>query len=84
MEAQNIVVAPSFSFIPNEKTRLNLDVVYQDNKGRLDRGQAVFGDGDLYSTPITTSLSAENDYLNEQNLNVTLSFQHKFNIVYIT
>ena len=76
---KNIVVAPSFSFIPNEKTRLNLDVVYQDNKGRLDRGQAVFGDGDLYSTPITTSLSAENDYLNEQNLNVTLSFQHKFN-----
>ncbi|UBZ13517.1 TonB-dependent receptor [Flagellimonas marinaquae] len=76
---KNIVVAPSFSFIPNEKTRLNFDVVYQDNKGRLDRGQAVFGDGDLYSTPITTSLSAENDYLNEQNLNVTLSFQHKFN-----
>ncbi|MFI0430299.1 TonB-dependent siderophore receptor [Mariniflexile sp. HMF6888] len=74
---KNIVLAPSFSFIPNDKTRLNFDIVYQDSKGRLDRGQAVFGDGDLYSTPITRSLSASNDYLNEQNLNITLSFQHK-------
>ncbi|WP_428741685.1 TonB-dependent siderophore receptor [Tenacibaculum sp.] len=77
--SKNIVLAPSFSFIPSDKTRLNFDVVYQDSKGRLDRGQAVFGDGDLYSTPITKSLSATNDYLNENNLNVTLSFQHKFN-----
>ncbi|MFV0565083.1 MAG: TonB-dependent siderophore receptor [Flavobacteriaceae bacterium] len=76
--SKNLVVAPSFSFIPSDKTRLNLDIVYQDSKGRLDRGQAVFGDGDLYSTPITKSLSAANDFLYEQNLNVTLSFQHKF------
>ncbi|MBC6999348.1 TonB-dependent receptor [Cytophaga sp. FL35] len=76
--SKNLVIAPSFSFIPSDKTRLNFDIVFQDSKGRLDRGQAVFGDGDLFSTPITTSLSAINDYLNEQNLNVTISFQHKF------
>ncbi|QTE24382.1 TonB-dependent receptor [Polaribacter cellanae] len=76
--SKNLVVAPSFSFLPNDNTRLNLDVVYQDSKGRLDRGQAVFGNGDLYSVPVTKSLSAVNDFLNEFNLNVTLSFQHKF------
>ncbi|SFC23413.1 iron complex outermembrane recepter protein [Flagellimonas taeanensis] len=76
--SKNIVVAPSFSFIPSDRTRLNFDIVYQDSKGRLDRGQAVFGDGDLYSVPISKSLSAANDYLNEQSLNITFSLQHKF------
>ncbi len=76
--SKNIVFAPSFSFIPSDKTRLNFDIVYQDSKGRIDRGLAVFGNGDLYSVPITRSLSAANDYLNELNLNITLSLQHKF------
>lgn len=76
--SKNIVFAPSFSFIPSDKTRLNFDVVYQDSKGRIDRGLAVFGNGDLNSVPITKSLSAANDYLNELNLNITLSLQHKF------
>ncbi len=77
--SKNLVVAPSFSFLPSEKTRFNVDLVYQNSKGRLDRGQAVFGNGDLYSTPITKSLSAMNDYLNEISINATVSFQHQFN-----
>ncbi|MEM7484493.1 MAG: TonB-dependent siderophore receptor [Bacteroidota bacterium] len=77
--ARNLVFAPSFSFLPTENTKLNFDIVYQDSKGRLDRGQAVFGDGDLFSTPITKSLSAANDFLNELTLNGTVSLQHNFN-----
>lgn len=76
--ARNLVVAPSFSFLPTDRTKLNFDIVYQDSKGRLDRGQAVFGNGDLFSTPITKSLSAANDFLNEISLNATVSLQHKF------
>ncbi|WKN43013.1 TonB-dependent receptor [Tunicatimonas pelagia] len=85
----NLIVAPSFSFLPNDATRLNVDVVYQSSDGRLDRGQAVFGDGDLFSVPITKALNAANDYLREESLNATLSFQHqftdriKFNSVYL-
>ena len=75
---QNLVVAPSFSFLPNDNTRLNMDIVYQSSEGRLDRGQAVFGDGDLFSVPITKALNAANDYLREESLNATLSFQHRF------
>ncbi|MGB3590012.1 MAG: TonB-dependent receptor [Tunicatimonas sp.] len=86
---KNMVVAPSFSFLPNDDTRLNIDVVYQNSEGRLDRGQAVFGDGDLFSVPTTKALNAANDFLKEENLNATLSFQHqftdriKFNSVYL-
>lgn len=75
---KNLVVAPSFSFLPTENTSVNVDVVYQQSDGRLDRGQAVFGDGDLYSVPITKALNATNDYLSEESLNATLSFRHQF------
>jgi iron complex outermembrane receptor protein len=57
---------------------LNFDVVYQDSKGRLDRGQAAFGNRDLFTTPITTSLSAVNDFLNEATINTTVSLRHEF------
>ncbi len=75
---KNLVVAPSFSFLPSDKTRLNLDIVYQNSDGRLDRGQAVFGDGDLYSVPITKALNAANDYLKEESVNATISLRHEF------
>ncbi|MEL7159746.1 MAG: TonB-dependent receptor, partial [Bacteroidota bacterium] len=74
---KNLVVAPSFSFLPNDRTRLNVDLVYQGSEGRLDRGQAVFGDGDLFSVPITKALNANNDYLREESVNTTISLTHK-------
>ncbi|WP_226335277.1 TonB-dependent receptor [Echinicola marina] len=75
---KNFVVAPSFSFLPSDKTRLNLDIVYQNSDGRLDRGQAVFGDGNLYSVPTTKALNAANDYLKEESVNATISLRHEF------
>ncbi len=75
---KNLIVAPSFSFLPTERTSVNVDIVYQGSEGRLDRGQAVFGDGDLYSVPITVALNASNDYLKEESLNATLSLRHQF------
>ncbi|WPR76924.1 TonB-dependent receptor [Algoriphagus sp. NG3] len=76
--SRNLVIAPSFAFLPTANTSLNFDIVYQDSKGRLDRGQAAFGNRDLYTTPITTSLSAINDYLNETTINTTVSLRHNF------
>lgn len=76
--SKNLVIAPSFAFLPTANTSLNFDLVYQDSKGRLDRGQAAFGNRDLTTTPITTSLSAMNDYLNEVTLNSTVSLRHNF------
>lgn len=73
---KNIVVAPSFSFIASEKTRVNLDLVFNNSSSRLDRGQSTFED-DLYSTPISLALNTANDYLKEQTYTITTSINHQ-------
>ena len=74
---RNLVVAPSLTFIPSDKTRINFDLVYTDSKSRLDRGQPIFGSFDLNSTPQSLSLNTANDYLNELTYNATVSINHK-------
>ena len=76
--SESIIAAPSFSYIPNEKTHINVDVVYQNFNGKIDRGQSVPADGNVYSTPISRSLSAANDFLKENTLNTTIALTHKF------
>jgi len=76
--SESIIAAPSFSYIPNEKTHINVDFVYQNFNGKLDRGQSVPADGNVYSTPISRSLSAANDFLKENTLNTTIALTHKF------
>ena len=78
---QDMVIAPSISFLPSERTKVNIDFVYSKTKSRLDRGQPIFGASagtDLYSTPISFAIGKENDYINELNLYTTASLQHKF------
>lgn len=72
-----LTIAPSFSFIPNEKTCFNVDITYYHLDGKVDRGQTIFGDADLYSVPITRSLSATNDFLRETQMNISLGLTHK-------
>lgn len=75
---KNYVIAPSVSFIPNEKTKVNFDLVYNYSDSRLDRGQAVFGNNNIYSVPISKSLNQINDYLKETNYTITTSLTHQF------
>ena len=77
--SQSLIVAPSFSYLPTDKTRLNVDFVYQQFDGKIDRGQAFPADGSLYDTPISLSMSAANDFLKENTLNTTIGLTHKFN-----
>jgi len=74
---KNIVIAPSVSFLPTDKTRVNFDLIYNSSKSRLDRGQSTFKD-DLYATPVALSLSSANDYLNEETYIITLALNHQF------
>jgi iron complex outermembrane receptor protein len=76
---KNIVIAPSLSFLPTDKTRLNIDFVYNRSRSRLDRGQSILNGQDLYSTPISQSLNAKNDYLNEATYTAMASLTHQFN-----
>lgn len=74
---KNIVIAPSLSFLPNDKTSLNFDLIYTGSKSILDRGQSTYEDN-LYSTKTSNSLNSTNDYLNEETYIVTTSLNHKF------
>lgn len=76
---KNIVIAPSLSFLPTDRTRINIDFVYNRSRSRLDRGQSIFNGQDLYSTPISQSLNAKNDYLNEATYTAMASLTHQFN-----
>jgi iron complex outermembrane receptor protein len=81
--SEDIVIAPSFSFIPNDRTKVNFELVYSRTNGRLDRGQPIFGatagGGSelLYSTPISFAIGKDNDFLNQTSLFSTVSIQHK-------
>lgn len=79
-DAQDMVIAPSVSFIPDDKTMVNFDLVYSATNGRLDRGQAIFGataGTDLNSTPISFAIGKKSDYQKEYHLYSTLSLQRK-------
>jgi iron complex outermembrane receptor protein len=77
---EDIVIAPSISFIPDDRTQVNFDFVYSKTKSRLDRGQPIFGataGTNLNSTPISFAIGKRNDFENETNLYVTTSLQRK-------
>jgi iron complex outermembrane receptor protein len=74
---KNIVFAPSLSFLPNDKTSVNFDLIYTSSKSILDRGQSTY-ENNLYSTKISNSLNSTNDYLNEETYIVTTSLNHRF------
>jgi iron complex outermembrane receptor protein len=75
---KNLVVAPSVSFLPTDKTRINVDLLYNSSDSRLDRGQAVTQGNDIYAVPISKSLNLINDFLKEQNWTLTGSVSHEF------
>lgn len=75
------VIAPSFSFLPSEKTRVNVEFLYQMNDTKFDRGQPIFGAStqeDLYTTPISFAIGKRNDFAKELFMNASVSLQHKF------
>ena len=78
IDHESILIAPSFSFLPNENTKINVDAVYSFNKSKLDRGQPIFDqDQDLNSTPIEFSLSQPGDFQNIQDFYITISLNQK-------
>ncbi|MCW9707077.1 TonB-dependent receptor [Fodinibius salsisoli] len=77
----SLMIAPSISFLPTDKTRLNFDLVVTKYDGRLDRGQPIFGASagtDLNSTPISFAIGAANDYHETDVVYGTLALNHEF------
>jgi iron complex outermembrane receptor protein len=82
------LISPSFSYVPNESTSLNVEVVLNNSRSRLDRGQAIFGaisgKTDLNSTPSTFNMGGTNDYFSSQDLMLMSNLSHSFtsNVVF--
>lgn len=77
---ENLVAAPSFTFLPADGTRINLDFVYTDANGILDRGQpTIDGVQNLESVPIHVSLTQVGDALDYETLSTTLSLDQRIN-----
>ena len=77
---QSYEIAPSFSFIPNEKIQLNVDFSLSHINTILDRGQPGFqNDFSLESTPVNIIASQPGDYLHETDIASNLLFSYKIN-----
>ena len=61
-------IAPSLSFVPNEKLKFNFDFSYAKTNSVVDRGQPGLEDNtSLTSTPISLSLTQPGDYLHQSS-----------------
>jgi iron complex outermembrane receptor protein len=77
--SESILVAPSVSFLPSDRTRVNVDLVFSHVDTKLDRGQPIFNQSeDLTSTPVEFALSQPGDYMRNTNVHVTASLTHEF------
>jgi len=82
-ENNSYIIAPSLSFLPTNKTRINFDLVVQGYDGKLDKGQPthhpdIMAIDDPDNTPISLSLSGINDYHRNDVSYGTLSLRHHF------
>ena len=79
---KSFLLSPSFSYIPNEKTAINAELILSDMTGILDRGQPIFGAvagaTSLNTTPISLNLGAPNDFFKSKELILMTNFAHKF------
>lgn len=79
---KSVLISPSFSYIPNEKTAINAELIYNNMTGNLDRGQPIFGavDGqtNLNSTPISLNLGAPDDFFKSKEVIIMGNISHKF------
>ena len=78
--AKSYEVAPSLSFIPNDKFKINVDFSLSHINTVLDRGQPGYqDDATLRSTPIKLSLVQNGDYLHETDMASNATLSYKFN-----
>jgi iron complex outermembrane receptor protein len=79
---KSFLVSPSFSYIPNEKTAINAELILSDMTGILDRGQPIFGAvagvTNLNQTPISLNLGAPSDFFKSKELIMMTNLAHKF------
>ncbi len=78
---KSVLVSPSFSYIPSDRTAINVEMIFSNTTGKLDRGQPIFGAvagaTDLHSTPISLNLAAPDDFFKSKEFIVMGNLSHK-------
>ncbi|MHA4808481.1 TonB-dependent siderophore receptor [Flavitalea flava] len=76
--AKSYQFAPSLSFVPNDRLKLNIDFSLAHINTVLDRGQPGLQDAtDLKSTPIRLSVTQSGDFLHETDFSSIATFSYK-------
>lgn len=79
---KSFLISPSFSYMSNEKTAINAEMIFSNMNGNLDRGQPIFGAvagiTNLNSTPRSLNLGAPNDFFRSKEFILMSNFSHKF------
>ncbi|MBO0358091.1 TonB-dependent siderophore receptor [Hymenobacter sp. BT186] len=76
-DTRSLMVAPTVTFLPTDKTTINAEAVYTHIDGYLDRGLPIRG-GDLYALPRSFTLSQPSDYFRTSTYYFNASLNHKF------
>nr|WP_314839363.1 TonB-dependent siderophore receptor [uncultured Flavobacterium sp.] len=78
----SFLLSPSFSYVPNDKTAINTELIWSNMRGNLDRGQPIFGAvagvTNLNSSPISLNLAAPNDFFKSKEFIFMTQVAHKF------
>ena len=78
---KSVLISPSISYIPNDKTAINAELIFSNMNGNLDRGQPIFGavagKTDLKSTPKSLNLGASNDFFKSKEVIIMMSLAQK-------
>lgn len=79
---KSVLLSPSFTYLPSDKTSINAEFIFSNMSGNLDRGQPIFGAvagaTNLNSTPISLNLGASNDFFKSKEAILTGTFSHRF------
>lgn len=79
---KSILISPSLSYVPNNKTAINAEMIFSNMTGNLDRGQPIFGaiagKTDLNSTSTSLNLGAANDFFKSKEVIIMGTLSHKF------
>jgi len=80
MYGKSYEIAPSLTFIPNDRIQVNIDFSISHINTVLDRGQpGLDSNSNLKATPIRLSVSQPGDYLHETDIASTVTFSYKIN-----
>ena len=78
----SFLISPSITYLPNDNTAINTEMIFSDMEGNLDRGQPIFGAINgvtkLNSTSTSLNLGASNDFFKSKEVILMTNLSHKF------